>query len=185
MTALDSAARSLDSARLEMAHAATRFGLASDAFHAEPTERNARRLRNATRLAVACRQVVDAAEAKMEAAEAEVRFEADWAAAVAVAATTSSVRLVQLDEAGPTTWEKHRRLLNARCAQAAEHAGADHDEMRHAAAAFASLRRTESSMRLSEGEMVDAVSYVEEVLRVLGFDLDAADAAYRARRLAA
>ncbi|PAP79609.1 hypothetical protein B1759_14915 [Rubrivirga sp. SAORIC476] len=185
MNALDAAARSLSDAQFEMAHATTRFDLASAAFQADPTERNARRLRNATSLATACRQVLDAAERKMEAAEADAVFEADWAAAVAATTPAPSVRLVRLDETGPSPWEKMRRLLNARCGEAAKHFDADHDNLRHAAAEFASNGRTDSSMKLTDAEMGQAVSYVEEVLRVLGFDLDKADAEYAARRLAA
>ena len=94
----------------------------------------------------------------------------------------ASARLARLDEAGPTRWEKLRRLLNARCGQIQKHRGDEHDAMRHEAARNASSERTESSRELSESEMEDAISYVEHELWTAGFDLDAADEAYRARQ---
>ena len=105
-----------------------------------------------------------------------------------------SPRLVDLDEGpvhgpgGPSEWEKLRRLLNARCGQLRKHMGRPRefaDEVRHRAAEGASAGQTTSSMDLSAGEMEDAVSYVEHLLGAVGFDLDAADAEYRARRGAA
>ena len=93
-----------------------------------------------------------------------------------------SRRLRLLDESGPTRWEKLRRLLNARCGQLQKHRGDEHDAMRHEAARNASSERTESSRELNESEMEDAVSYVEHELWASGFDLDAADAEYRARQ---
>lgn len=95
-----------------------------------------------------------------------------------------SRRLRTLDESGTTRREKMRRLLNARCGQWEGHTGEEADDMRHAAARFVSEGRTESSMDLSESEMEDACTYVEHCLDGAGFDLDAADEAYRARRAA-
>ena len=99
-----------------------------------------------------------------------------------------SLRLVDLDEDGASRWERMRRLLNARCGQLADHLGQPReyaDDVRHTAAAYASDRRTSSSMRLVYSEMEEAVSYVEHLLHEEDFDLDAADEAYRQRRRAA
>ena len=98
-----------------------------------------------------------------------------------------SPRLVDLDEDGPSRWEKMRKLLNARCGQYAGHVDGDRDladRVRHGAARFVSEGRTESSMDLDTAEMEDAVTYVEHLLHDAGFDLEAADAEYRQRRAA-
>ena len=95
-----------------------------------------------------------------------------------------SRRLRTLDESGTSRWERLRRLLNARCGQWAGHTDEDADAMRHAAARFVSEGRSDSSMSLTESEMEDACTYVEHCLDGAGFDLDAADEAYRLRRAA-
>ena len=188
MTALAAAQTALDRSIEHFAAAEARFQAASLRFDVNPTEEIARAVRAAFQVAEAHREVVRVHRLRLDAAQTEAQFHADWAAACETADAPQpigSVRLVQLDETGPTRWERLRRLLNARCGQAASHADADHDDLRHAAAKFASGGRTESSMRLTEAEMEAAVSYVEQVLHVLGFDLEAADAEYAARRLAA
>lgn len=100
-----------------------------------------------------------------------------------------------------TRWEAMRRLLNVRCTAWEKHTGEDATEMRHEAARRASENRpyrrdlpagfrapVSSSMALDLGgawgsdEMEHAVSFVEDLLVGAGYDLDAADAEYRARQ---
>ena len=80
--------------------------------------------------------------------------------------------------------ERLRRLLNARCASLQTLTGEDHDDTRHRAIFDATRGLTDSSMdrRVTEDEMGDGVSYVEDRLHAAGFDFEAADAPYWERR---
>ena len=88
-----------------------------------------------------------------------------------------------------TTREARRRLLHARCNALVKHAlpcDADGvllsaDDVRHQAAEAASGGRTTSSRALSDDELDDAITDVEDQLYRADFDFDAADEAYRAR----
>lgn len=83
-----------------------------------------------------------------------------------------------------TTWENLRRLLCARCGLWERLTGEDADDLRHAAAAFASGGRTESSRGLSDDEMGQAVSWVEDLLNRAGLEaeIQQADRDYDQRR---
>lgn len=88
-----------------------------------------------------------------------------------------------------TTREAKRRLLNARCRALVEHAMPcdaegvllTADDVRHQAAEAASGGRTTSSLRLSDDELDEALTGVEDQLYRAGFDFDQADAEYRSR----
>lgn len=79
-----------------------------------------------------------------------------------------------------------RRLLNARAVSLQKTTGEDADDTRHRAVFDATRGRTDSSVdrTLTDDEMGDAVSFVEDRLHAAGFDFEAADAEYRARRFA-
>lgn len=80
--------------------------------------------------------------------------------------------------------ERLRRLLNARCGSLEKLTGETADDTRHRAVFDATNGLTDSSMdwRLTDDEMGDAVSYVEDRLQAAGFDFEAEDAAYFERR---
>lgn len=93
------------------------------------------------------------------------------------------IRLRRVDMNVPLR-ERLRRLLNARATSLHKLTGEYVDDVRHEAVADATGNRTDSSMdrSVTEDEMCDACTYVEDRLFHVGFDFDAEDAAYWERR---
>ena len=104
-------------------------------------------------------------------------------------AAEAAIRPLRRVKPAKTTREARRRLLHVRCNALVKHAMPcdpegvllSADDVRHQAAEAASGGRTTSSRRLSDDELDDAITGVEDQLYRADYDFDAADEAYRAR----